>query len=113
MGRLYVVTRADLPPGVQACQAIHAAIEFARAFPSVAAAAPAVVLLATSDELGLTWLRADAVNAGLRHTSFCEPDLSGALTALALESAASRLVAGLPLALAGSLTSAGRGEVRT
>jgi len=76
-------------------------------------AAPVVVLLAASDELGLGWLRADAVAAGLRFISFQEPDLDGALTALALEPAASRLVAGLPLALAGSLTSADRGEVRT
>jgi hypothetical protein len=91
------------------------AIEFALTFPEVAAAAPAVVLLAISDELSLSWLLADAVAAGLRVTSFQEPDLDDALTALALEPAARRLVAGLPLALspAGSLTSAKRGEVRT
>jgi hypothetical protein len=72
-----------------------------------------VVLLAARDELALSWLRTDAVAAGLRITSFQEPDLGNALTALALEPAASRLVAGLPLALADSLTSAGRGEVKT
>jgi hypothetical protein len=74
-----------------------------------------VVLLATSDELSLSWLRADALAAGLRVTSFQEPDLNDALTALALEPAARRLIAGLPLALpqAGSLASADRGEVRT
>ncbi|HSR86979.1 MAG TPA: hypothetical protein VLM11_22590 [Streptosporangiaceae bacterium] len=99
-------------PGFQACQAIHAAIEFALAFPALAVAAPAVVLLASGDELSLGWLREDAVAAGLRHTSFHEPDLNDALTALALEPAASRLVAGLPLALAGSRTSSGREEVR-
>jgi hypothetical protein len=71
-----------------------------------------VVLLATSDELSLSWLRGDAVAAGFRVTSFQEPDLNDALTALALEPAARRLVAGLPLALAGSLTSSDRGEVR-
>jgi hypothetical protein len=71
------------------------------------------VLLAASDELSLTWLRADALAAGLRVVSFREPDLGGALTAVALEPAGCRLVAGLPLALAGSLTSASRGEVRT
>ncbi len=87
-------------------------MEFALKFPEIAAVAPVVVLLAASDELSLSWLHADAVTAGLRVASFQEPDLGGALTAVALEPAGRRLVAGLPLALAGSLTSAGRGEVR-
>ena len=59
------------------------------------------MLLAASDELSLGWLRADAVTAGLRVASFHEPDLGDALTAIALEPAGQRLVAGLPLALAG------------
>jgi len=67
-----------------------------------------VVLLAARDELSLIWLRADAIAAGLRVTSFCEPDLDDALTALAL--AAGRLLGRLPLALAGSLTSAVEGR---
>jgi hypothetical protein len=92
---------------------LHAAIGFALAFPDVAAASPILVLLAVSDELSLSWLRADAVAAGLRVFAFHEPDQSDALTALALEPAASRLVARLPLALTGSLISADRGEVRT
>ena len=108
-----MVTRADLPPGVQACQAVHAAVELALTFPQLAAVAPVIVLLATGDELSLTWLRDDAVAAGLRVASFQEPDLGDALTAVAIESAGRRLVTGLPLALAGSLTSASRGEVRT
>jgi hypothetical protein len=112
-GRFYLVTRGDLPPGTQACQAAHAAVEFALTFPDIANTAPVVVLLAASDELSLSWLRADAVTAGLRITSFHEPDLGDALTAIALEPAGRRLVAGLPLALAGSLTPTCRGEVRT
>lgn len=92
---------------------MHAAIHFALDFPDVAAAAPVLVLLAASDELELAWLRSDAVAAGLRVTSFHEPDLDNALTAVALEPAAGRLVARLPLALAGSLTSATGEEVRT
>jgi len=87
-------------------------VEFALTFPEIAAVAPVVVLLAASDELSLCWLHADAVTAGLRVASFHEPDLGGALTAIALEPAGRRLVAGLRLALAGSFTSAGRGEVR-
>jgi hypothetical protein len=111
--RLFVVTRADLPAGTQACQAVHAAIKFALAFPDIAAASPIVVFLAACDELSLSWLHGDTVAAGLRAISFHEPDLDDALTALALEPAASRLVAGLPLALSGLLTSAPRRGVRT
>ena len=92
---------------------MHAAIKFALAFPEVAAAAPTLVLLAVADELSLSWLRADAVAAGRRVTAFQEPDLNNALTALALEPAAGRLVARLPLALTGSLTSAEREEVKS
>jgi hypothetical protein len=91
---------------------VHAAVEFALTFPDVAVAAPVVVLLAASDELALSWLRADALLAGLRIASFHEPDLGGALTAFALEPAGRRLVAGLPMALAHSPTSVSRGEVR-
>jgi hypothetical protein len=92
---------------------MHAAIKFALAFPDVTAAAPTLVLLTCSDELSLSWLYADAVAAGLQVVSFQEPDRGDALTALALEPAASRLVGRLPLALADPLTSTGRREVRT
>jgi hypothetical protein len=57
------------------------------------------VLLAAADELALTWLYADAVAAGHGAVAVHEPDLSGSLTAVALEPAAYRLVAHLPLAL--------------
>jgi hypothetical protein len=58
-----------------------------------------VVLLAARDELALGWLVDDAVAAGLAAIRFHEPDLGGALTAVALEPAARRLVAHLPLVL--------------
>jgi len=51
------------------------------------------------DELALGWLCTDAAVAGYRVVRFHEPDLGGALTAAALEPAAYRLVAHLPLAL--------------
>jgi hypothetical protein len=44
-------------------------------------------------------LRADAAAAALRTVAFHEPDLAGALTAVALEPAAKRLVRSLPTAL--------------
>lgn len=56
-------------------------------------------MLAARDELGLVCLYADAVAAGFRAIPFHEPDLGGALTAIALESRAHRMVAYLPLAL--------------
>jgi hypothetical protein len=59
-----------------------------------------VVLLTVGDEFALQQLRADAAAAGLRSVAFHEPDLDLALTAVALEPAAHRLVRHLRLALA-------------
>lgn len=106
-----MVTRADLPAGTQACQAVHAALEFALAHPGLVAAwhgaSATLVVLAARDELSLGRLCQDAAAGGLRVATFHEPDLGGALTAAAFEPAAHRLVAHLPLALSR------RGEVRT
>jgi hypothetical protein len=57
-----------------------------------------LVALAVPDELSLGWLCDDATAAGLRVARFHEPDLSGALTAAAIEPAGRRLVGSLPLA---------------
>jgi hypothetical protein len=98
------VTRADLPPGAQACQAVHAACDFALAHPALFAdwhrASNTIVCLVASDELALQNLYGDAVAARHRLVRVHEPDFGGALTALALEAAAHRLVRRLPLALA-------------
>jgi hypothetical protein len=59
-------------------------------------------VLAVPDELSLGWLCDDAGAAGFRVVGFHEPDLGGALTAAALEPAAGRLVARLPLAFSPS-----------
>ncbi len=97
------MTRGDLPPGTQCCQAVHAAIEFALAHPSLVhdwhGDSNTLAILAVPDEPALAWLCQDAISAGLRHTRFHEPDLSGALTALALEPAAKPLLRHLPTAL--------------
>jgi hypothetical protein len=63
------------------------------------------VVLSAPDEASLQHLHRAALSAGLRAIPFREPDFGDALTALALEPAAHRLVCHLPLAL--------RGEVRT
>ncbi|HZM84207.1 MAG TPA: peptidyl-tRNA hydrolase [Candidatus Limnocylindrales bacterium] len=97
------MTRGDLPPGVQCCQAVHAAVEFTLAYPALAgdwhSASNTLAILAASDELALAWLCRDAVAAGLRHARFREPDLGGVLTAAAFEPAAKPLLKHLPTAL--------------
>lgn len=82
---------------------MHAALDFTFEHPAVARdwhkASNTLVVLAARDELALLWLAADAADAGYAHTMFREPDLGDALTAVALEPAAHRLVRKLPLAL--------------
>ena len=99
-----MVGRADLPPGVQAVQACHAALDFALAHPRLVRGwhdhSNRLVLLAARDELALGWLCDDAATAGWRVVRFHEPDLGGALTAAAFEPAARPLLAHLPLTLA-------------
>jgi hypothetical protein len=63
------------------------------------------VVLSAPDEASLTELHRAA--AGYARSAFHEPDFGGALTAVALEPAAHRLVSHLPLALSR------RGEVKT
>jgi hypothetical protein len=97
------VTRGDLPPGVQCCQAVHAAIEFALVHPSLTrdwhGASNTIAILAAPDELALAWLCRDAIAAGLSHARFHEPGLGRALTAAAFEPAAQPLLKHLPTAL--------------
>jgi hypothetical protein len=96
---------------VQACQALHAGLEFALAHPDALAewhlASNTLVVAAVPDELALGRLCGDAAAAGLRVVGFHEPDLGHSLTAATFEPAAYRLVAGFPLAFSP------RGEVRT
>ena len=98
-----------MAPATQACQAAHAALEFSLTYPAVTAdwckTSGTLVLLAVDDELSLGRVHVDAVAIGLRAAAFYEPDLGGALTAIALEPAAGRLLARVPLALAGFTSS--------
>ena len=100
---MYLVTRADLALGTQACQAAHAALDFAVTYPDLVgdwhASSNTLVILAVRDELALAWLCQDAERDSLRIARFHEPDLGGALTAVAFEPAAARLLRTLPLAL--------------
>jgi hypothetical protein len=95
------VTRADLAPAVQAVQAAHAALAFSVSHPDTAAAwAPggSLLLLACAGEHELRWLLADAARLGRQAVPFHEPDLGGALTAVAVYEAP-KLCRRYPLAL--------------
>jgi len=101
-----------LPAAAQACQAAHAAIEFALSYPLLTAdwhaSSGVLVLLAAPGELELGRIRVDVAAAGLRAAPFHEPDLDGALTAIAVEPAGWRFLARLPAMLVNGTFSPGR-----
>jgi hypothetical protein len=89
-------------------QAAHAALAFAIRHPQFTgewdAASGTLVLLAAEDELALCRLLDRAVRDGSPAVPFREPDLGGALTAVALLGAPQAALARLPLALEGGET---------
>lgn len=88
---------------MQICQAVHAGLAFAVVHSTLVddwyAVSNTLVVLTVPDELSLGWMCEDIEASGFRVVRFHEPDMDGALTAAALEPAAHRLVAHLPLAL--------------
>lgn len=102
---MYIVVRADLPPGLQVAQAVHAAFLFAHLFPDTTRkwleGSNIDVILSVPDEAALTELAITARCAGVLSASMTEPDIGNQLTALALgvDAGAQRLCANLPLAL--------------
>lgn len=100
---------------MQACQVAHVALRFALSFPEIAAAwqrhSETIAIVSTRDELALSWLYTDAVRDGLHAVLFHEPDLGGALTAVALEPAARYLVRRLPTAMPRTVASSDGEEV--
>jgi hypothetical protein len=103
--KLYIVTRADLPPAQQAVQAVHAARQFAEEYPETEttwfAASNYVALLSVPTEADLHELLDRASGRGVLAAGFREPDLASSLTAVALEPRAKAMVRKLPLALGG------------
>jgi len=103
--RFYVVVRADLVPAQQAVQGMHAQRLFVEEHKEVEQAwyrtSNTIVLLAVPGPAELAQLRIDAEERGLRISAFEEPDLNDAVTALALEPKARKLLRGLPRALEG------------
>ncbi len=104
--RVYVVVRADLPPGQQAVQACHAALRLADETAGAYGDAT-LVLLTVPGEKALLALasrieRRAALPRGwnLALAVFRESDLGGQATALATDEEAARpLLRNLPLAL--------------
>jgi len=117
--RLRLITRADLPAGAQAAQLAHAVVAFHAEHPELAerwrTASNTLVLLAVRDEGALAQLLVRARRAGIPAAPFHEPDIEGALTAIALAPGAEarRLCRGLPLALATPQIATPTGAIET
>jgi peptidyl-tRNA hydrolase len=103
MQKLFVIVRADLPPGAQLAQSNHATAEFSVAHPEAfrdwAANQRNIVCLNVTNEAALADLLKLAQAKGVWSASFREPDFDGELTAIALGSGAEKIVSCLPLAL--------------
>ena len=101
--KLYIVVRNDLTPGLQAAQAVHAALSFAFTHPQDGRiwhdTTPYVVVLQTPDEGSLlsNWERLSDVP---HRVLVREPDIDDEATAFAaLGHEAGRILSGLPLCL--------------
>lgn len=101
--RLYIAVRGDIPVGLAAAQAVHAAFSFATRHPSITGPwqreSQYLVIVTVPDEVALIALASSALARNLEVSTWHEPDLDGAATAVALEPgiAARRLCANLPL----------------
>lgn len=103
--KLYVAVRADLAPGPQLAQSVHAAFEFAVDFPSITEVwrrhSNFLVVVGLRDEMQLLELANSASAYNIKHTVVREPDYGDTVTAVALEpgTKAARLCAEYPLAM--------------
>lgn len=104
--RLYIVVRADLPPGLLASQAVHAGQRFMVDHPEVASrwmqASNVVAIVTVPDAGAVAELHDQARRMGLAASAFHDDDLAPALTSVALEPGqfSRRLCRHMPLALA-------------
>lgn len=107
--KLYIVVRADLPPGLQAAQAMHAQREFAERYPEIEARwhkdSNTVAILSVPDEDTLFDLLTSLEKSGVAVSEFREPDLdllhNLSLTAICVEPKGGQALRHLPLALRG------------
>jgi peptidyl-tRNA hydrolase len=102
---MYIAVRADLTPGLQMAQAVHAAFHFADEHPDMVSgwlnASNFLVVVSVPGEAALVALQDQADAAGITSSLVREPDIDDQATALCLEPgpAAKRLCSQLPLAL--------------
>jgi hypothetical protein len=104
MQRLYIVTRADLPPGAQGAQSQHALSEYAVRHPEKHRewhqSGKNLIWLATRDLDALEELMTTLEDhCGIECAAFFEPDFGDQLTAFAVGEEAARRLSSLPLAL--------------
>lgn len=103
--KLFLVTRRDISPGYQAVQSCHALRQFTADHPEIDkewfSKSNYLALLSVQDETELMRLLVAASDLGLKWSAFREPDVGGAITAIAIEPhpKASELCKSLPLAL--------------
>jgi hypothetical protein len=98
--KLYLIVRADLAPGLQAAQLVHAMRQWVEEYPRDDRKwfdnSNTVALLALPNEAALGVLLGQAQRFGIPAAAFREPDLDNQLTALALGPQAKRLTRNIP-----------------
>ncbi len=105
--KLYVITRADLEPGYQAVQSMHALRQFTAEHPEIDKAwfeqSNYLGLLSVQNEQELMQLLERAAEQGISASAFREPDIDNQMTAIALSPGpkSKKLCSRLPLALRG------------
>lgn len=103
--KLYIITRSDLPPGYQATQSTHSALNFAIEHPEIFKEwqqnSNYIAQLSIKDKKELSKLADKARYKGIKITKFYEPDLNGELTSICLEPSleSKKLCSNLPLML--------------
>jgi len=101
--RLYIVVRNDLPIGLQAAQATHAAFQFAHEHPHLVRPwyrdSQYLIIVTVPDEIALIGRASHALKEGIAVSTWHEPDLDGATTTVAMQpgDVARRLCSNLPL----------------
>ena len=103
--KLIVVTRKDLSPGAQACQATHVSIKFVIEHPEIAHEwyniSQYLVELSINNEADLLELSEKLRWKGILFSEFREPDFGNELTSIAIEPSekARKVVSSMPLML--------------
>lgn len=86
--KFYILTRADISPGLQAAQAAHAAFEFSLKHPDLMRdwheRSSYLILLNVPDELTLLEIADELTAAGVPHTVMHEPDIGNEATSIAV-----------------------------